>query len=184
MRVSARPTIASFRQIISRRFASTEAQNPQVKAAVESATKAYDNALGSAKRVAGPIGERVGSMMGGECCARSIGWKDDRCVAASRSCLSEPHIPYNPLTTYHLFLFSISAGYKDPIVYNFKVLASLARQVYIAEKMAPPTNLSAYVNSYANIWSNAVSPNFWKGLAQNGQWAKVGVVVSAGVLRL
>ncbi|KAG7531625.1 hypothetical protein FFLO_04209 [Filobasidium floriforme] len=131
MRVSARPTIASFRQIISRRFASTEAQNPQVKAAVESATKAYDNALGSAKRVAGPIGERVGSMMG---------------------------------------------GYKDPIVYNFKVLASLARQVYIAEKMAPPTNLSAYVNSYANIWSNAVSPNFWKGLAQNGQWAKVGVV--------
>jgi hypothetical protein len=76
------------------------------------------------------------------------------------------------------------AGYKDPIVYNFKVLASLARQVYIAEKMAPPTNLSAYVNSYANIWSNAVSPNFWKGLAQNGQWAKVGVVVSAGVLRL
>jgi hypothetical protein len=102
MRVSARPTIASFRQIISRRFASTEAQNPQVKAAVESATKAYDNALGSAKRVAGPIGERVGSMMGGEC-VRCIGWKGDRCVAASRSCLSEPHIPYNPLTTYHLF---------------------------------------------------------------------------------
>ena len=66
MRVSARPTIASFRQIISRRFASTEAQNPQVKAAVESANKAYDNALGSAKRVAGPIGEKVGSMLGGE----------------------------------------------------------------------------------------------------------------------
>ena len=183
MRVSARPTIASFRQIISRRFASTEAQNPQVKAAVESATKAYDNALGSAKRVAGPIGERVGSMMGGEC-ARSIGRKEHRSVAASRSRLSEPHIPYNPLITYHLLLCSTSAGYKDPIVYNFKVLASLARQVYIAEKMAPPTNLSAYVNSYANIWSNAVSPNFWKGLAQNGQWAKVGVVVSAGVLRL
>lgn len=77
MRVSARPTIASFRQIISRRFASTEAQNPQVKAAVESATKAYDNALGSAKRVAGPIGERVGSMMGGEC-VRCICWKGDR----------------------------------------------------------------------------------------------------------
>lgn len=114
MRVSARPTIASFRQIISRRFASTEAQNPQVKAAVESATKAYDNALGSAKRVAGPIGERVGSMMGGECCARSIGWKGDRSVAASRSCQSEPHIPYNPLTTYHLFRLDIPQATKTP----------------------------------------------------------------------
>lgn len=63
-------------------------------------------------------------------------------------------------------------------MYNFKVLTSLARQVYIAEKMAPPTNLSAYVNSYANIWSNAVSPNYWRGVAQNGQWVKVGIVVS------
>lgn len=113
MRVSARPTIASFRQIISRRFASTEAQNPQVKAAVESATKAYDNALGSAKRVAGPIGERVGSMMGGEC-VRCIGWKGDRCVAAFRSSLSEPHIPYNPLTTYHLFRLDIPQATKTP----------------------------------------------------------------------
>jgi hypothetical protein len=66
MRVSVRPTTASFRQIISRRFASTEAQNPQVKAAAESASKAYDNALGSAKRVAGPVGEKVGNMLGCE----------------------------------------------------------------------------------------------------------------------
>jgi hypothetical protein len=123
--------------------------------------------------------------MGGECCARSTGWKEHRSVAAFRSCLSEPHIPLQPANNLPTTCSgSTSAGYKDPIVYNFKVLASLARQVYIAEKMAPPTNLSAYVNSYANIWSNAVSPNFWKGLAQNGQWAKVGVVVSAGVLRL
>ena len=75
-------------------------------------------------------------------------------------------------------VLAVEPGYKDPLVYNFKVLTSLARQVYQAEKMAPPTNLSAYVNSYANIWSNAASADFWRGLAQNGQWAKVGIVVS------
>jgi len=73
MRVSARPTIASFRQIISRRFASTEAQNPQVKQAVESASKAYDSALGNAKRVAGPVGEKVGNMLGCELRIRNTG---------------------------------------------------------------------------------------------------------------
>jgi hypothetical protein len=63
-------------------------------------------------------------------------------------------------------------------VYNFKVLTSLARQVYIAEKLAPPTNLNTWINAYTKIWSSAVSPNYWKSIAQNGQWAKVGVYVS------
>jgi hypothetical protein len=64
MRFSIRPT-AAVRQAFARRYASTEAQNPQVKNAVESASKAYDNAIGTAKRVAGPLGERAGNMLGG-----------------------------------------------------------------------------------------------------------------------
>lgn len=43
------------------------AENPQVKAAMESATKMYDSAVAGASRVAGPVGQRVGSMLGGEC---------------------------------------------------------------------------------------------------------------------
>ena len=78
------------------------------------------------------------------------------------------------LPAYHL----LHTAYKDPLVYNFKVFTSLARQVYIAEKLAPPTNLNTWINAYTKIWSSAVSPNYWKGIAQNGQWAKVGVYVS------
>lgn len=40
--------------------------SPQVKAAVESATKAYESAVGGAKRVAGPVGDSVGRLLGGE----------------------------------------------------------------------------------------------------------------------
>jgi hypothetical protein len=38
-----------------------------VKNAVESAQKAYESAVSGARRVAGPLGEKVGSMLGGEC---------------------------------------------------------------------------------------------------------------------
>ena len=68
-----------------RRFASTQAggsaqpeMSPQVKAAVESATKAYESAVGGAKRVAGPVGDSVGRLLGGE--SRSSGLACYRCA--------------------------------------------------------------------------------------------------------
>ncbi|KAJ9102940.1 hypothetical protein QFC19_004496 [Naganishia cerealis] len=104
-----------------RRFASSHAggssqpeMSPQVKAAVESATKAYESAVGGAKRVAGPVGESVGRLLG----------------------------------------------------------------VYIAEKLAPPTSLSTWVHAYAQIWSRATSPAYYKKIAQTGEWSKVAVYVS------
>lgn len=58
-RASVRPTVASFRQAFARRFASTEN-----KSAAESASKAYEAALGNAKRIGGPITEKIGNMLG------------------------------------------------------------------------------------------------------------------------
>ncbi|KAJ9108782.1 hypothetical protein QFC21_000102 [Naganishia friedmannii] len=120
-----------------RRFASSHAggssqpeMSPQVKAAVESATKAYESAVGGAKRVAGPVGDSMGRLLG---------------------------------------------GYREPIVYNWKVFTSLCRQVYIAEKLAPPTSLSTWVHAYAQIWSRATSPAYYKKIAQTGEWSKVAV---------
>ncbi len=70
--INMRPTTLQATRAIFRRFASTSsstpqslAQNPQVKNAVEGATKAYEQAMSGAKRVAGPLGERAGSMLGG-----------------------------------------------------------------------------------------------------------------------
>lgn len=74
--------------------------------------------------------------------------------------------------------FLPSTGYKEPLVYNWKVFTSLCRQVYIAEKLAPPTSLSTWVHAYAKIWSQATSPAYYRQIAQNGEWSKVAVYVS------
>jgi len=68
-------------------------------------------------------------------------------------------------------------GYREPIVYNAKVAASLMRQVYQAEKMAFPTSISTWANAYAQLTSRAASPNFWKETLKNGTWAGLGVAV-------
>lgn len=42
------------------------AENPQVKAAVESANAAFNQASAAVSRVTGPVGDKVGNMLGGE----------------------------------------------------------------------------------------------------------------------
>lgn len=69
-------------------------------------------------------------------------------------------------------------GYREPLVYNWKVFTSLCRQVYIAEKLAPPTSLSTWIHAYAKIWSRATSPAYYRQIAQSGEWSKVAVYVS------
>lgn len=155
-----------------RRSASTSANggssqpemSPQVKAAVESAQKAYESAVGGAKRVAGPVGDSVGRLLGGE------SFVFHKLVAAETSAsvrLSQTHSRSCDGT-----------GYREPLVYNWKVFTSLCRQVYIAEKLAPPTSLSTWVHAYAKIWSRATSPAYYRQIAQSGEWSKVAVYVS------
>jgi F-type H+-transporting ATPase subunit g len=159
-----RPTTLQATRAIFRRFASTSSsspssvtQNPQVKNAVEGATKAYEQAMSGAKRVAGPLGDRAGAMLGGALTGLSL--------------------PARTSNTQNYTFFS-NTGYRDPLMYNFKVFTSLCRQVYIAERLAPPTNLSAWTTAYAKIWSRATSAAWYKTIAQNGEWAKVGIYVS------
>lgn len=65
-----RPTLRATR-LAGRRLNSSSAPqvNPQVQKAVESASRAYNQGAATIKRVAGPVGERIGSAMGGESCA-------------------------------------------------------------------------------------------------------------------
>jgi len=120
MRVSARPTIASFRQIISRRFASTEAQNPQVKQAVESASKAYDSALGNAKRVAGPVGEKVGNMLGCE-------WNVDLAGTSKPFARKLGTLQTSPILTILIYL---------PITFSTQLTRTLS---FTTSKSSPPS---------------------------------------------
>ena len=58
------------RLVISRRFASSStpspSQNPQVQKAVEGAQRVYQQGTDTVKRLAGPLGERVGNALGGQ----------------------------------------------------------------------------------------------------------------------
>jgi hypothetical protein len=42
--------------------------NPQVQKAVEAASKAYAQSAATVKRVAGPVGEKIGGALGGRSC--------------------------------------------------------------------------------------------------------------------
>ena len=59
------------RLLVSRRFASSStpspSQNPQVQKAVEGAQRVYQQGTDTVKRLAGPLGERVGNTLGGQC---------------------------------------------------------------------------------------------------------------------
>lgn len=145
---------APIRTLLARRSASSSApqqpQNQQVQQAVESAQKAYDAASATVKRWSGPIGDKLSGALGGAWTMSRAGTTVD----------------------------AISAGYAQPIKYNAKVVASIARQVYQAEKLAPPTNLSTWANAYAQIWARGTSAQWYKSIAANGEWAKVGIYVS------
>ncbi|KAK8865683.1 hypothetical protein IAR55_000828 [Kwoniella newhampshirensis] len=130
-----RPQITQTARVFGRRFNSSSSSssplnNPNVQKAVEGAQKAYAQSAATVKRVAGPLGERVGGLLG---------------------------------------------AYREPVVYNAKVVSSLAKQVYKAEKLAPPLELSTWARAYSQIYSRAANVGFWKETLRTGAWAGLGV---------
>ena len=66
-------------------------------------------------------------------------------------------------------------AYRQPLLYNFSVAREFLKQVYVAERLQPPTSLSTITNAYASIWARASNPQYWREIAQSGEWVKVGV---------
>lgn len=71
-----------------------------------------------------------------------------------------------------------ASGYREPVVYNSKVFASICRQVWQAEKLSPPLELATWARAYSEIYSKAVNGGYWKNLLKTGAWAGLGVAVS------
>jgi F-type H+-transporting ATPase subunit g len=60
--------VARTARALGRRANSSKAiENPQVKQAVEQASALYNQGAAAVQRVAGPVGDKVGSLLGGEC---------------------------------------------------------------------------------------------------------------------
>ncbi len=112
--------------------------------AQEAAGKAFEQGKAGAEKIIkalGPLGERAGSLLGGTSLALVL-------------CTVE--------------LKGGKIAYREPIVYNFAVVRSLAKQVYVAESLAPPKSVAEVKAAYREIWESALK---WRQL----NFAKVGV---------
>ena len=58
-------------------------------------------------------------------------------------------------------------GYKEPLLYNFAVARELAKQIYVAERLAPPS-IDAFRAAYASLWAQISSPAAVRQFAGSG----------------
>lgn len=61
-------------------------------------------------------------------------------------------------------------------MYNAAVAREFLKQVYIRESLAPPTSVSSFTSTYSTLFSRARDLNYWRSIAQSGEWATVGIV--------
>ncbi|KAK4050933.1 hypothetical protein OIO90_004909 [Microbotryomycetes sp. JL221] len=62
-------------------------------------------------------------------------------------------------------------SYKEPIFYNAAVAKELVKQVYVAEKLAPPS-LAQVSYTYQSFFNDAKSASFWQQLWKSGEWKR------------
>ncbi|KIJ62996.1 hypothetical protein HYDPIDRAFT_157206 [Hydnomerulius pinastri MD-312] len=81
---------------------------------------------------------------------------------------------------------SVFGSYRQPLIYNAQVARELLKQIYIAERLQPPTSLGTVTGAYSTLFSRASSPAYWRGILANGEWAKVGIyaVEAYGIFKI
>ncbi|KAH9925497.1 mitochondrial ATP synthase g subunit-domain-containing protein [Fomitopsis serialis] len=70
---------------------------------------------------------------------------------------------------------SMLGSYREPLLYNLSVAREFLKQVYVAERLQPPTSLPVFQHAYSTLWSRASNPAYWRELVRSGDWTKVGV---------
>ncbi|PFH47761.1 hypothetical protein AMATHDRAFT_151348 [Amanita thiersii Skay4041] len=71
-------------------------------------------------------------------------------------------------------LGGLLGSYKQPLLYNLSVTREIIKQVYVAERLQPPS-LSSIRTAYATLVSRAISPAYWREVVQNGEILRIGV---------
>ncbi|KDN42622.1 hypothetical protein K437DRAFT_248919 [Tilletiaria anomala UBC 951] len=66
-------------------------------------------------------------------------------------------------------------SYSEPAVYNLKVAGSIAKQVYQAERLAPPSSIEQITSAYKTLWSRASDAGYWAKFVSSGEWKKAGI---------
>jgi len=77
-------------------------------------------------------------------------------------------------------------AYREPLMYNLSVTRELLKQVYIAERLQPPTSLATLQSAYSILWARASNPAYWREIARSGELARVGIyaVEAYGIFKI
>ncbi|KAH7910520.1 hypothetical protein BJ138DRAFT_1126806 [Hygrophoropsis aurantiaca] len=77
-------------------------------------------------------------------------------------------------------------SYRQPLTYDFEVARALLKQIYVAERLQPPTSVSAVTSAYGTMWGRASNPAYWREILRTGEWAKVGIyaVEAYGIFKI
>lgn len=137
--------------------ASTEAAQKKAQETLASAQKNAGQFWESTKKFLEPAGQKVGQLLGCE----------------FFSSLRDYAIRTTPCADDILLLLRVA--YKQPLLYNLSVTREVLKQIYIAEGLQPPTSVATLRAAYETIWSRASSAAYWRGIAQSGEIARVGV---------
>ena len=66
-------------------------------------------------------------------------------------------------------------AYQQPVQYNLAVAREVLKHVYTAERLQPPTSLSAVFGTYGTLWARARSLGYWREVVRSGEYAHLGV---------
>ncbi|PSS05477.1 hypothetical protein EW026_g2382 [Hermanssonia centrifuga] len=69
---------------------------------------------------------------------------------------------------------NLLGAYRQPVTYNFSVARELLKQVYVAERLQPPS-LSTIQTAYSTLWARVRNPAYLRELVRSGDITKVGV---------
>ncbi|BGP01377.1 hypothetical protein JCM10296v2_002466 [Rhodotorula toruloides] len=66
---------------------------------------------------------------------------------------------------------NLLGSYKEPVLYNAAVAREFAKQVYVAEQLAPPS-FAQFSYTFRHFFQQAPSPSFWKELYKSGEYKR------------
>ncbi|KPV76408.1 uncharacterized protein RHOBADRAFT_42739 [Rhodotorula graminis WP1] len=67
---------------------------------------------------------------------------------------------------------NLLGAYREPVVYNAQVAKELAKQVYVAEKMSPPS-FAQVSYTFRQFAHNAPNMSWWGSMLSNGAYKRV-----------
>lgn len=90
-------------------------------------------------------------------------------------CHAFDYIPLRTRTSCAIDLHLGRVAYRQPLIYNAEVARELLKQVYVAERLQPPSSLATITDAYSVLWGRAKNPQYWRDLLTTGEWARVAV---------